>query len=130
MLDRAHFVVKRCECAPKEWHRLRLRLVLLRAKETVFNVGEITCARSHPTTVGMGRDAGDVDRSGRDVDEEQNVMFDEAPECMHLSAQKVRSRQAFPLGFQKSRPSSVSIPLRSRLDAVLTEDSNSPCTGG
>src|SRR5581483_7915952 len=36
-------------------------------------------------------------------------------------AQKLRSRQTFPVGFQKSRPSSVSIPLRSRLDAVLTE---------
>jgi hypothetical protein len=92
------------------------------AKETVFNVGEITRDLRQPTTVGMRRDAGAVDRSGRDVDEEQNVMCDEAPECMHLDAQKVRSRQAFPVGFQKSRPSSVSIPLRSRLDAVLTED--------
>src|ERR1700738_4329270 len=63
-----------------------------------------------------------IERLERAAITDQGGTCDEAPECVHLDAHKVRSRQAFPVGFQKSRPSSVSVPLRSTLDAVLTED--------
>ena len=49
-------------------------------------------------------------------------MCDETLECVHLDAQKVRRSQAFPVSFQKRRPSSVSIPLRGGLEAVFMED--------
>jgi hypothetical protein len=42
------------------------------AKEAFFDVSDIARNLRHPSIVGVGRDAGDVDRSGGDVEEEQD----------------------------------------------------------
>ena len=34
------------------------------AKETIFDIGDVTCNLGHLSIVGVGCDAGDVDRSG------------------------------------------------------------------
>lgn len=54
-----------------------------------------------PSIVGVGRDAGNVHRSGGDVDEEQNVIRDQALDRVHLDAQEIGRCQAFPVGFEK-----------------------------
>ena len=70
----------------------------------------------------MRGDAGDVHRSRGDIDEEQDVLRDQALEREDLHAQEVRRRQTLPVSLQKRRPSGAGIALRSRIDAVLFED--------
>ena len=92
------------------------------AKETIFDIGDVTCNLGHPPIVGVGCDAGDVDRSGGDVDEEQDVIRDQPLDRVHLDAHEIGRCQAFPVGLEKRRPSSVPVSLGGRLDAVLSED--------
>ena len=70
----------------------------------------------------MRGDAGDVYRSGGDVDKEQDVMRDEPSDRADFDAQEVRRCQTFPVGLQKRRPSGVPVSLGCRLNAVLFED--------
>src|SRR6266404_3837533 len=69
----------------------------------------------------MRGDAGDMYRSGSNVDEEQDVMRDETLGRADFDTQKVRRRQTLPVSLQKRRPSGVCIALRSRLDPVLLQ---------
>ena len=70
----------------------------------------------------MRRDACDVDRSGCDVDEEQDVVGDEILERAHLDAQKVRRGQALPVSFEERRPSGMPVTFRGRFDAMFSQD--------
>jgi hypothetical protein len=75
---------------------------MLRAvKETVFEMGDIACNLGHPAIVGVGCDAGKVDRSGCDVDEKEDVIRDQSLDRVHLNAQENGRRQAFPVGLEK-----------------------------
>jgi len=65
----------------------------------------------------MRGDAGDVYRSGGNVDEEQDVMRDETLYRADFDAQKVRRRQTLPVSLQKRRPSGVCVALESRFDS-------------
>ncbi len=69
----------------------------------------------------MQRDAGDVYRSGGDVDEEQDVTRDETLDRAAFDAQKVRRRQTLLVSLQKRRPSGVCVALGSRLDPALLQ---------
>jgi len=75
---------------------------MLRAvKETVFEIGDIACNLGHPAIVGVGCDAGNVDRSGCDVDEKEDVIRDQSLDRVDLDAQEIRGYQAFPVGLEK-----------------------------
>jgi hypothetical protein len=69
------------------------------AKDAFFDIRDVARNLFHPSIVGVRRDAGDVHRSGGDVDEEQHVVCDETLERVHLNAQKVRSNQTLPVSF-------------------------------
>jgi len=75
------------------------------AKETIFDIGDVTCNLGHPSIVGVGCGAGDVDRSGGDVDKEQDVIRDQSLDRVHLDAQEIGRCNAFPVGLEKRRPS-------------------------
>ena len=94
----------------------------LAAKDAVLGIGDIARNLRHPSIVGVGCDAGNVDRSGGDVDEEQDVIRDQPLDRVHLDAQEVGRCQALPVGFEKRRPSSLPVSLRGGLDAVFSQD--------
>ncbi len=71
------------------------------AQEAVLGIGDIARDLCHPSTVGVGCDAGNVDRAGGNVDEEEDVVRDEPFDRVHLHAQEVGRLQALPVGFQK-----------------------------
>ena len=91
------------------------------AKETLFDIGDVTCNLGHPRIVGVGCDAGDVDRSGGDVDEEQDVIRDQPLDRVHLDAHEIGRCQAFPVGLEKRRPAGVLVAFGSGLDAIFSE---------
>src|SRR5208282_1669650 len=67
------------------WVKLpRSTLLPLAAKDAVLGIGDIACNLRHPSIVGVGCDAGNVDRSGGDVDEEQDVIPDQPLDRVHL----------------------------------------------
>jgi len=70
----------------------------------------------------MRGNAGNVYRSGGDVDKEQYVLRDETPHRTDFDAQEVGGRQTFPMSLQKRRPSRVCVSLGSGLDPVFPED--------
>jgi hypothetical protein len=92
------------------------------AKEADLGIGDIARNLCHSSIVGMRRDASNVDRAGGNVDEEEDVVRHQPPDRVYLNAQEVGRCQAFPVGFEKRRPSSMAVSLRSRLDAVFSED--------
>ena len=71
------------------------------AKEAVLGTGDIARNLCHPSIVGVGCDASNVDRAGGNVDEEEDVVRDEPFDRVHLNAQEVGRCQAFPVGFEK-----------------------------
>lgn len=95
---------------------------MLVAKKTLADISDVARDLRHPSIVRVRRDAGDVHRSGGDVDEEQDVKGDESLERTHFDAQEISRRQAFPVSFEERRPSGVSVTLRSWLDAVFQEN--------
>ena len=64
-------------------------------------LSDITRNLGHPSIVGVGRDAGNMHRSGGEVDEEQDVIRDQPLDRVHLDAQEIGRCQAFPVGFEK-----------------------------
>ncbi len=75
----------------------------------------------HEVAVRIGYDAGDVDASSRELQEEQDVIGDEAPGPGHLDCEEVGSSQRFPVCLQEGAPRSPLAPLGGGLDSVLTE---------
>jgi len=64
------------------------------AKDAIFGVGDIACNLHHPSIVGVGCDAGNVDRSRGNVDEEEDVVVDQPLHRVYLVGQEVGHRQA------------------------------------
>lgn len=92
------------------------------AKKTFVDIGGVTCDLRHPSIVGVRCDAGNVDRAGGNVDEEEDVISDQPLDRVHLYAQEVGRCQAFPVSFEKRRPSGMPVSLWGGLDAVFSED--------
>jgi hypothetical protein len=74
----------------------------------------------HPSIVGVGCDAGNVDRAGGNVDKEEDVISDQPFDRVHLDAQEIGRRHALPVSFEKRRPSSMTVSFRGGLDAVFS----------
>jgi hypothetical protein len=87
-----------------------------------LGVSEVAGDLRHPTPVGGAGDAGDVNASGLDVDDEQDQVAYEAPASEHLHAEEVRRGDGPPVRLEKGLPRHRLSPERSGLDAVLGED--------
>ena len=85
-------------------------------------VGEVAGDLRHPSPVGRAGDAGDVNASGLEVDDEQHEVAYEAPSREHLHAEEVRRGDGTPVRLEKGLPRHRPSPERSGLDAVLGED--------
>jgi hypothetical protein len=91
-------------------------------RKGIFGIGDIAGNLSHPAVVGVRCDAGDVNRSGGDVDEEQDVVRDQSPDRVHLDAQEIGRRQAFPVWALRNVDHRVCRSLRGGPDAVFMDD--------
>jgi hypothetical protein len=58
----------------------------------------------HPTAVGLAHDAGDVNASGLEIDDEQHKVAHEAPASEHLDAEEVGGRDSAPMGLEEGLP--------------------------
>ncbi|HTB73199.1 MAG TPA: hypothetical protein VK762_08135, partial [Polyangiaceae bacterium] len=87
-------------------------------KRTRCCVGEVAGDLRHPSAVGRAGDAGDVNASGLEADDEQH----EAPAREHLRAEEVRCGDGTPVRFEKGLPGHRLSSEGSGLDAVLGED--------
>ncbi len=85
-------------------------------------VGEVAGGLRHPSPVGRAGDAGDVNTSGLEVDDEQHEVAHEPSACEHLHAEEVRRGDGTPVRLEKGLPRHRPSPERSGLDAVLGED--------
>jgi hypothetical protein len=47
------------------------------AKKTFVDIDDVTCDLGHPSIVGVRCDAGNVDRAGANVDEEEHIISDQ-----------------------------------------------------
>ncbi len=95
--------------------------VALLEEESVESIGQIVSHLEHEVAVRIRCDAGDVDASSRELQEEQDVIGDEAPGPGHHDREEVGSSQRFPVCLQECAPRSPLAPLVGGLDSVLTE---------
>jgi hypothetical protein len=96
--------------------------VMVASERPGHGVGEIASDLRHPSAVGVGGDAGDVNASGLEVDDEQHEVAYEAPAREHLHAEEVRRSDGTPVRLEKRLPRHRPSPERSWLDAMLRED--------
>jgi len=85
-------------------------------------VGEVAGDLRHPSPVGRTGDAGDVNASGLEVDDEQHEVAYEPSAREHLHAEEVGCGDGTPVRPEKRLPRHRPSPERSGLDAVLGED--------
>ncbi len=85
-------------------------------------IGEVAGDLRHPIPIGPAGDAGDVNASRFEVDDEEHEVAHEAPACEHLDGEEVRRGDGAPMGFEESLPGHRLATERRRLDAVRPED--------
>jgi hypothetical protein len=86
-------------------------------------IAEIASDLRHPGPIGVGSDAGNVNASRLEVDDEQHQVAHQASAREHLHAEKVRGRDGAPVRLEEGLPRHRPPSERSRFDAVLLEDS-------
>src|SRR5580704_10612997 len=85
-------------------------------------VGQVAGDLRHPLPVGPAGDAGDVNASCLEVDDEQHKVAYETPAREYLHAEEVRRGDGTPVRLEKRLPCHGLSPQRSGLNAVLSED--------
>ncbi|HEX4124043.1 MAG TPA: hypothetical protein VHY37_04890 [Tepidisphaeraceae bacterium] len=84
--------------------------------------GEIASDLAHPGVGEIGRDAAEVDLARLDVDEDQDVMRDQAEGGPDFGTEEVGGEQAFGMRFDELGPACRVLPPGRRVDAVFFED--------
>jgi hypothetical protein len=70
------------------------------AKETTFDIGDVTCNLGIHRLSGWGVMPA-MWTSGSDVDEKQDIIRDQALDRVYLNAQEIGRCQALPVGLEK-----------------------------
>ncbi len=81
-------------------------------------IGEIARGLRHPGPIGLGSDAGNVNASGLEVDDEQHEIAHQAAAREHLHAEEVRGRDGPPVRLEERLPRHRAPSKGSRFDAV------------
>jgi hypothetical protein len=91
-------------------------------QHAVDGVGEIARHLLHPGAVRLANDAGDLDTSRLDVDDEEDVVADQADEREYLNGEEVGSRDGAEMGLEERLPRHPLASRRRGFKAVLEED--------
>jgi hypothetical protein len=94
---------------------------LLRSKESVDGVREHSGGVDHERAAGVRRRSDDLDRSSRDVDDEERVMRDEAAHRQDLRREEVRRGDGRSVRLEERLPLRLLTALGSRIDARRLE---------
>jgi hypothetical protein len=91
-------------------------------QESVVRVDQIASGLRHPGAAWVVDNALDFDASGVDVDNEQDVISNEADKGEHFDGEKVGRGNFAGVCFEKGPPRDASSALWRGLDAVFTQD--------
>jgi len=83
------------------------------------DIDEVPRRLRHPRITGVVNDAGDLDASGLEVDDEQDVIADEADEGEHLDGEEVGGGDDVGVGLQERAPGRGAFGVRR--DALVTQ---------
>lgn len=89
-------------------------------EESLFTVREIATDLFHPPVIGSGRDPGDLDPSGFEIDDEEHKIPSQACPVGHFYAEEVGGRDGGPMSFQERFPGHTS--LANWIESVLEKD--------
>ena len=73
-------------------------------QKPIFGVGEIASNLSHPCSVGLRNNPGDLDSAGFEVDDEEHEIPDQSGPREHLDAEEVRCCDGPPMSLQEGLP--------------------------
>ena len=102
---------------------------MLAMEETIFGIGEISSNLLHPSLVGTGRTAGEMNTESFQLHDKQQVEGDQATLGPDFDRRKVNRRQHVPVGFEKRAPCGLPLSVGRWLDTVCFEDVPH-CPGG
>src|SRR6266496_1039970 len=92
-------------------------------QDAVDGVGEVARRLLHPSALWLANDARDLDSACRDVDDEKDVVADQAGEREHLDGEEVHGSDDAEVRLQEG-PAGHPLASRGRgLEPVLEEDS-------
>ena len=91
-------------------------------QEAACRVGEVASDLRHPCPVGTVGDAGDVNATSFQIDDEKHEVADKPADRQHLNAEEVSRCDRAPMSPQERAPRKRLAPARGRLDSVLSQD--------
>ena len=95
----------------------------LAGKKTVLTIEQIARNLLHPSAGRLMRDAADFDAAACQVDDNENVVANKTSQCEHLHREEVACCYGASVGSQKVVPRHLFLADRSRLNALLFQDS-------
>jgi len=94
----------------------------LAGEEAIERVGEVATDLLHPGVGGPVDDAREMDPPGRELDDEEDVVADQAEEGEDLDGEEVRRGDGVPVAAQEGAPRDSPSSLRCGEDAIGGED--------
>jgi hypothetical protein len=92
------------------------------SEKPVDDVREVPRDLSHPRSVRLVDDTGDMNAPGLQIDDEQHRVPHEATNRQRLDGEEVGRSDGSPMGSEKARPRIPLAALRRRLDALVVEN--------
>ena len=96
--------------------------IALPFQQAVYRIRQVAPDLAHPQPIRVRSDAGDLDSSGRKLDEEQNDEPLQAGPCPGFYCKEVRCYDQVPVLSQKLLPTRLAASFRCRFNAVLSKD--------